>query len=123
MNEEQPPSTLSFLQRLKKRFFHIPLRSSDELLQSLKEAEESHVIDSHSRSIIEGTMQLENMEVRDVMVPRSKMILIDLTKIKLFCHHAFFYLVRHALYALALGRQLRVDRSQLYLLDAKPYPI
>ena len=77
MNEERPPSTLSFLQRLKKRFFHTPLRSSDELLQSLKEAEESHVIDSHSRSIIEGTMQLENMEVRDVMVPRSKMILID----------------------------------------------
>ena len=77
MNEERPPSTLSFLQRLKKRFFHAPLQSSDELLQSLKEAEESHVIGSHSRSIIEGTMQLENMKVRDVMVPRSKMILID----------------------------------------------
>lgn len=77
MNEARPPSRLSFLQRLKKRFFYVPLRSSDELLQSLKEAEESHVIDSHSRSIIEGTMQLENMEVRNVMVPRSKMILID----------------------------------------------
>ena len=76
MNEEQPPSTLSFLQRLKKQFFHSPLQSSDELLQALKEAEESHIIDSHSRSIIEGTMQLENLEVRDVMVPKSKMVLI-----------------------------------------------
>ncbi len=76
MNEERPPSTLSFLQRLKKQFFHSPLKSSDELLQALKEAEESHIIDSHSRSIIEGTMQLENLEVRDVMVPKSKMVLI-----------------------------------------------
>ncbi len=75
--KEELPSILSFLQKLKKQFFHTPLSSSDELLQSLKEAEESHVIDAHSRSIIEGTMQLENMEVRDIMVPRLKMTLID----------------------------------------------
>ncbi|HCX13591.1 MAG TPA: magnesium/cobalt efflux protein [Gammaproteobacteria bacterium] len=97
MNEEQPPSTLSFLQRLKKQFFHSPLQSSDELLQALKEAEESHIIDSHSRSIIEGTMQLENLEVRDVMVPKSKMVLIkhttsakDLLKIMVKSAHSRF---------------------------------
>lgn len=79
MNKKTPRAiaSLSFVQRLKKRFCRTPLSSSDELLQSLKEAEQSHVIDSHSRSIIEGTMQLKNMEVRDVMVPKSKMILID----------------------------------------------
>jgi magnesium and cobalt transporter len=97
MNEEQPPSTLSFLQRLKKQFFHSPLQSSDELLQALKEAEENHIIDSHSRSIIEGTMQLENLEVRDVMVPKSKMVLIkhttsakDLLKIMVKSAHSRF---------------------------------
>ena len=97
MNEERPPSTLSFLQRLKKQFFHSPLRSSDELLQALKEAEESHIIDSHSRSIIEGTMQLENLEVRDVMVPKSKMVLIkhttsakDLLKVMVKSAHSRF---------------------------------
>ena len=97
MNEEHPPSTLSFLQRLKKQFFHSPLQSSDELLQALKEAEESHIIDSHSRSIIEGTMQLENLEVRDVMVPKSKMVLIkhtasakDLLKIMVKSSHSRF---------------------------------
>ncbi|MDG2353754.1 MAG: transporter associated domain-containing protein [Gammaproteobacteria bacterium] len=77
MNEEQPPSTLSFLQRLKKQFFHSPINSSDELLQALKESEENHIVDSHSRSLIEGTMQLENLEVRDVMVPKTKMVLIQ----------------------------------------------
>jgi magnesium and cobalt transporter len=77
MNGEQPPSTLSFLQRLKKQFFHSPINSSDELLQALKESEENHIVDSHSRSLIEGTMQLENLEVRDVMVPKTKMVLIQ----------------------------------------------
>ncbi|MBT3195804.1 MAG: CBS domain-containing protein [Candidatus Ruthia sp.] len=77
MNEEQPPSTLSFLQRLKKQFFHSPINSSDELLRALKESEENHIVDSHSRSLIEGTMQLENLEVRDVMVPKTKMVLIQ----------------------------------------------
>jgi magnesium and cobalt transporter len=77
MNEEQSPSKLSFLQRLKKRCLHTLLRSNDELLQVLKEAEENHIIDSHSRSIIEGTMQLEKLEARDVMVPKSKMVMIE----------------------------------------------
>ncbi|MDC9726621.1 MAG: transporter associated domain-containing protein [Candidatus Thioglobus sp.] len=77
MSEDQPPSTQSFLAKLSKQFFHTPLKSNYELLQSLKEAEENHVIGSHTRSIIEGTMQLENMEVRDVMVPKSKMVTIE----------------------------------------------
>ena len=77
MNEEQNPSKLSFLERLKKRCLHTLLRSNDELLQVLKEAEENHIIDSHSRSIIESTMQLEKLEARDVMVPKSKMVMIE----------------------------------------------
>ena len=77
MNEEQSPSKLSFLQRFKKRCLHTLLRSNDELLQVLKEAEENHIIDSHSRSIIESTIQLEKLETRDVMVPKSKMVMIE----------------------------------------------
>ncbi len=77
MNKEQSPSKLSFLQRFKKRCLHTLLRSNDEFLQVLKEAEENHIIDSHSRSIIESTMQLEKLEARDVMVPKSKMVMIE----------------------------------------------
>ncbi|KAA0440260.1 MAG: magnesium/cobalt efflux protein, partial [Candidatus Thioglobus sp.] len=77
MNKENPISLkTSFAQRIKKRLFRTPIDSRDELLQALKESEENRIIDSHSRSIIEGTLQLENMEVRDVMVPKSKMVLI-----------------------------------------------
>ncbi len=66
----------SLWRRIKKRLFHIPIASRDELLRALKESEENRIIDSHGRSIIEGTLQLEDMEVRDVMVPKSKMVVI-----------------------------------------------
>jgi magnesium and cobalt transporter len=77
MSEEKPPSTKPILQRIITKFFHYPLSTSDDLLHTLIEAEENHIIDSHSRSIIEGTMQLQNLEVRDVMVPKSKMVMIE----------------------------------------------
>ncbi len=73
---KKPPRSLSFFAKIRKQLFHHPLNSKEELLQALREAEEQHIIDSHSRLIIEGTMQLENMEVRDVMVPKSKMVML-----------------------------------------------
>ena len=46
-------------------------------MKALEEAEDNLVIDPYSRSVIEGAMQVESLKVRDVMVPRSKMIMID----------------------------------------------
>lgn len=76
-DEPPPPSMFSFLHRLEKKIFHRPLRSSEALLQALKEAEENHIINSHSRLIIESSIQLENMKVRDIMVPKAKMVMIN----------------------------------------------
>jgi magnesium and cobalt transporter len=77
MNKNRLSSTKTFFKRLIKQCFHTPLSSSKELLVTLKEAEENHVIDAYTRSIIECTMQLKNMEVRDIMVPKSKMVMIE----------------------------------------------
>ncbi|SMN15171.1 Magnesium and cobalt efflux protein CorC [uncultured Candidatus Thioglobus sp.] len=116
MSEDQPPSTQSFLRRLLKQFFHTPINSSDALLQALKEAEENHIIDSHSRSIIEGTLQLENMEVRDVMVPKSKMVTIEhnaktkeLLDIMIKSAHSRFPIIdsnRHKIQGIVLAKDL-----------------
>ena len=46
-------------------------------MKALEEAEENLVIDPYSRSVIEGALQVESLKVRDVMVPRSKMIMIN----------------------------------------------
>ena len=76
MSEEKPPSR-PFFQRLFKNFFQQTLKPRAQLMQALQEAEDNLVIDPYSRSVIEGVMQVESLKVRDVMVPRSKMIMID----------------------------------------------
>ena len=76
MSEEKPPRRPLF-QRLFNKFFHQTLKPRAQLMQALEEAEDNLVIDPYSRSVIEGVMQVESLKVRDVMVPRSKMIMID----------------------------------------------
>ena len=76
MSEEKPPSR-PFFQRLFKKNFQQTLKPRAKLMQALEEAEDNLVIDPYSRSVIEGVMQVESLKVRDVMVPRSKMIMID----------------------------------------------
>jgi magnesium and cobalt transporter len=76
MSEEKPPSR-PFFQRLFKKIFQQTLKPRAQLMQALEEAEDNLVIDPYSRSVIEGVMQVESLKVRDVMVPRSKMIMID----------------------------------------------
>jgi len=76
MSEEKPPSR-PFFKRLFNKFFQKTLKPRAQLMQALEEAEDNLVIDPYSRSVIEGAMQVEILKVRDVMVPRSKMIMID----------------------------------------------
>jgi len=76
MIEEKPPSR-PFFQRLFNIFSQKTLKPRAQLMKALEEAEDNLVIDPYSRSVIEGAMQVESLKVRDVMVPRLKMIMID----------------------------------------------
>ena len=101
MKEEKPPSR-PFFQRLFNKFFHQTLKPRAQLMQALEEAEDNLVIDPYSRSVIEGAMQVESLKVRDVMVPRSKMIMIDsesstteLLKVMVSSYHSRFPIHNH----------------------------
>jgi len=50
----------------------------DELLAQLRSACERDIIDSEALSIIEGALQISEMQVRDVMIPRSQMDVLHL---------------------------------------------
>ena len=76
MSEDKPPRR-TFFNRLTDKFFPKTLKPRAQLMQALKQAEENLVIDPYSRTVIEGAMQVESLRVRDVMVPRSKMIMIN----------------------------------------------
>ncbi|MDP0596480.1 MAG: CBS domain-containing protein [SAR86 cluster bacterium] len=75
MSDDKPPSRSFF--KLFDKFFPKTLKPRAQLMQALEKAEENLVIDPYSRSVIEGALQVESLKVRDVMVPRSKMIMID----------------------------------------------
>ena len=76
MSAEKPPSRPLF-NRLFDKLFPQTLKPRAQLMQALEEAEENLVIDPYSRSVIEGALQVESLKVRDVMVPRSKMTMIN----------------------------------------------
>ncbi|MDC1027357.1 transporter associated domain-containing protein [Candidatus Thioglobus sp.] len=76
MNAEKLPSWPLF-NRLFDKVFPQTLKPRAQLMQALEDAEENLVIDPYSRSVIEGALQVESLKVRDVMVPRSKMTMIN----------------------------------------------
>ena len=51
-----------------------------ELLEVLHDAHERNLIDADALSMIEGVFQVSDLCARDIMVPRSQMDVIDITK-------------------------------------------
>lgn len=51
-----------------------------ELLEVLQDAHERNLIDADALSMIEGVFQVSDLAVRDIMVPRSQMDTIDISK-------------------------------------------
>ncbi|MQR01834.1 HlyC/CorC family transporter [Glaciimonas soli] len=51
-----------------------------ELLDVLQDAHERNLIDADALSMIEGVFQVSDLSARDIMVPRSQMDVIDITK-------------------------------------------
>ncbi len=43
----------------------------DELLDELRKAQSNNIISNESLSMIEGVMQVDNLQVRDIMIPRA----------------------------------------------------
>lgn len=62
----------SWLDKISKAFSGEP-QSSADITEILRTAEKQNVIDSDSMSIIEGAMQMVDMQVREIMIPRSQM--------------------------------------------------
>lgn len=66
----------NWLNRLRQVFSHDP-RNREELLSQLRGAEHSELLDSEALHIIEGAIQVADMQVREVMIPRAQMVCIQ----------------------------------------------
>jgi magnesium and cobalt transporter len=65
-----------WLGRLAQAFAGGPPKDISELHEQLLEAESKQILDAEALSIIEGAMQVTDMQVREIMIPRSRMVCV-----------------------------------------------
>src|SRR5690606_40837170 len=52
-------------------------RDREELLELLRDAQKRNLFDADAQAMLEGVLAVADMQVRDVMVPRSQMAVIE----------------------------------------------
>ena len=72
--EEQPSQ--SWMNKLT-RLFHQNPKDRNELLTMLRLAGKKGMLDHEALSIIEGAVQVADMQVREIMIPRSQMVCVE----------------------------------------------
>lgn len=82
MNDSQPanpePPHRSWLGRIGKALTGSDgPRNREELLGSLREAQQRGLIDAEALVMLEGVLEVNEMQVRDVMIPRSQMVVVQ----------------------------------------------
>ncbi|WP_445355814.1 HlyC/CorC family transporter [Microbulbifer sp. EKSA008] len=87
MTTDEPPSShsasksraseKSWLEKLFSAFSAEP-KSRDELLDIIKDAAENQLVDAEALSIIEGALDVSSQQVREIMIPRSQMVVVGL---------------------------------------------
>ncbi|MCM2321454.1 MAG: CBS domain-containing protein, partial [Pseudomonas sp.] len=65
----------SWLERITQAFAHEP-KSRQELLEVLRDAHDNKLLDTEALAIVEGAIQVSDLQVRDIMIPRSQIITI-----------------------------------------------
>ena len=67
----------TFLQKIAE-FIHPGPDSTDELIETLVEAEDNHVIGAESRAMLEGVIRMADMSAGDVMVAATRMDILNI---------------------------------------------
>ncbi len=65
----------SWLERIAGAFSTEP-RSRDDIVELLRAAQANEVIDADALSIIEGAMQVGDLQAREIMIPRPQMVVV-----------------------------------------------
>ncbi|MCP4956589.1 MULTISPECIES: CNNM family magnesium/cobalt transport protein CorC [Photobacterium] len=81
MNEDNSPTTegpsrKSFFERIGQLFQGEP-QNREELVEVFRDSEENDLIDHDTRDMLEGVMEIAEMRVRDIMIPRSQMTTVE----------------------------------------------
>ncbi len=69
------PRPRSWIDKITQVFSDEPT-DTQSLLELLRNAEQDQVLDADALSIIEGALQVSSMQVRDIMIPRSQVVML-----------------------------------------------
>ncbi len=79
MNSDDPgPGSLSrpWLKKFLRAFGNEP-ESREQLIELLRDAKKRSLLDTEALSMIEGVLQVSELQVRDIMIPRANMVVVD----------------------------------------------
>jgi magnesium and cobalt transporter len=71
------PSIRKRLGRLLASLAPLEPESQEELIQILKQARRRHLMDGEALSMMEGVLQVSELRVRDIMIPRARMVVVE----------------------------------------------
>ena len=66
----------SWLERISDRLSREP-KDRDQLMELLRDAEQRQLLDPYALVMIEGVLEVSEMQVRDVMIPRAQIVVIE----------------------------------------------
>ncbi|MDF1588610.1 MAG: transporter associated domain-containing protein [Gammaproteobacteria bacterium] len=77
MNEGRQTQTKSqsWIKRLSKLF--VEPQDQEQLIELLRSASQRHIMDAEALSIVEGALSVSQMQARDIMIPRSQVVMVS----------------------------------------------
>lgn len=78
-NTSNGSSNKSILDKIVQAFTGEP-KNKDELVEVLNDAQERELIKPETKQMIEGVLSVADMRVREIMIPRSQMITLDIAQ-------------------------------------------
>ncbi len=79
MNEDRPSSgsaQRTWIERISQVLLSEP-KDREQLVELLRDAQKRDLFDADALAMIEGVLQVSEMQVRDIMIPRSQMVVLD----------------------------------------------
>lgn len=77
--EKSEGSTKKSLFERLSHWFQAEPKDRQDLVDAIRDSEINDLIDHDTRDMLEGVMEISEMRVRDIMIPRSQMVAIDQT--------------------------------------------
>lgn len=76
-NSTEASHSKGFFQLLFGRLFQGELKDREALVELIRDSEQNELIDQDTREMIEGVMEIAELRVRDIMIPRSQIVFIE----------------------------------------------